>query len=184
MTLTQTPEPVIGGSAPDFHLPAVDGRSYRLAEVRGESGLVVMFICAHCPYVQAIEERLAGDMRELQEAGIGVVAICSNDFSRYPADSPEKLRAQAARAGFTFPYLIDESQDVARAYGAVCTPDFFGFDRNLKLRYRGQLDAAHRKPRDSGMRRDLVEAMLEIALRDKTAIEQVPSMGCSIKWKA
>jgi peroxiredoxin len=183
MALMHTPDPALGSAAPHFDLEAVDGRRYRLADVRGDAGLLVMFLCAHCPYVQAIEERLAADVRELQEAGVGAVAICSNDAVRYPADRPEKLRAQAASAGFTFPYLIDETQDVARAYGAVCTPDFFGYDRNLKLRYRGQLDAAHRKPRPPGMRRDLVEAMLEIALTGKTALAQVPSMGCSIKWR-
>jgi peroxiredoxin len=183
MALTHTPEPEIGSDAPDFQLPGVDGREYRLADLRGEHGLLVMFICAHCPYVQAIEKRLAEDARELIDSGIGVVAICSNDFTRYPEDSPEKLRAQAERNGFAFPYLVDESQEVARAYGAVCTPDFFGYDRDLKLRYRGRLDEAQRGPREDGMRRELVEAMREIAERGDTGIEQVPSMGCSIKWR-
>ncbi len=183
MALTHTPEPAIGSAAPDFQLPGVDGRVYSRDAVRGERGLLVMFICAHCPYVKAIEERLVADMRELQEFGIGVVAICSNDFAHYPEDSPEKLRAQAAREGFTFPYLIDESQEVARTYGAVCTPDFFGYDRDLKLRYRGRLDAAHRGPRDETMRRELVDAMREISESGDTGVEQVPSMGCSIKWR-
>ncbi|HRQ64423.1 MAG TPA: thioredoxin family protein [Xanthomonadaceae bacterium] len=183
MALTHTPEPEIGSLAPDFALPGIDGGVVHLADVRGERGLLVMFICAHCPYVQAIEARLAEDTRELIGVGVGVVAICSNDAIRYPEDSPEKLRAQAARCGFPFPYLIDESQDVARAYGAVCTPDFFGYDRDLKLRFRGRLDAAQRGPREDGMRRELVEAMRDIAERGDTSREQVPSMGCSIKWR-
>lgn len=183
MPLVHTPEPLIGSSAPVFRLPAIDGSVQSLDELRGARGLLLMFICAHCPYVKAIEVRLAADMKELQQEGIGVAAICSNDFERYPEDSPGNLRAQAERAGFTFPYLIDESQAVARACGAVCTPDFFGYDRDLKLRYRGRLDAAHRGPRDETMRRELVEAMREIAQRGDTEVEQVPSMGCSIKWR-
>ena len=138
----QTPEPQLGTAAPDFDLAAVDGPRHTLASVRGPNGLLVMFICSHCPYVQALRDRLVGDMRELQNAGIGVVAICANDAARYPEDSPARLLEQAREWSFSFPYLHDATQEVARAYGAVCTPDFFGYDANLRLRYRGRLDSA------------------------------------------
>lgn len=183
MVLLHTPKAELGTPCPDFRLPDLDGRLYSRDELKGPHGLLVAFICAHCPYVQAIEDRLAGDLRELRAAGIGVAAICSNDPEQYPEDAPEGLRRQAARAGFDFPYLIDETQEVARAFGAVCTPDFFGYDRELRLAYRGRLDEAHRGPRKPGMRRELVEAMLEIAQSGQTTLAQVPSMGCSIKWK-
>ncbi len=183
MVLLHTPAADLGAPCPDFRLPDLDGRLRSRDELRGDNGLLVAFICAHCPAVQAIEDRLAADLRELRAAGIGTVAICSNDAGEYPEDAPDGLRRQAQRAGFDFPYLIDESQAVARAFGAVCTPDFFGYDRDLRLAYRGRLDEAHRGPRKPGMRRELVEAMLEIARQGQTGIVQVPSMGCSIKWK-
>lgn len=183
MALIETPPLAPGMTAPDFRLPATDGRSLSLADVRGPRGVVVMFICNHCPYVQAIRERLVGDAAELLAAGIGVVGISSNDAEAYPEDSFERMREVSLAWGLPFPYLYDAEQSVARAYGAVCTPDFFGFDADGRLRYRGRLDAAHRGPRPAGMARELVEAMLAIAVGRAVPFEQHPSMGCSIKWK-
>jgi peroxiredoxin len=183
MALTRTPEPALGSAAPDFELPATDGRRYRLADVRGEHGTVVMFICNHCPYVKAIRERLVEDAAALAALGIGVVAISSNDAASYPEDSFPRMVETARAWRLPFPYLHDESQAVARAYGAVCTPDFFGYDRNLALRYRGRLDAAHMGPRPPGMVAELVEAMRQVAETGHGPSEQPASMGCSIKWK-
>jgi peroxiredoxin len=183
MALTETPPLEPGMIAPDFSLPATDGRTLSLADVRGPRGLLVAFICNHCPYVQAIRERLVDDARELIDAGIGVVGINSNDARAYPEDSFERMVEVARDWALPFPYLYDESQSVARAYGAVCTPDFFGFDAALRLRYRGRLDAAHRGPRASGMARELVDAMRAIADGREVPFPQHPSMGCSIKWK-
>ncbi len=183
MALTHTPAVQAGLSAPDFVLPATDGRMLALADVRGRHGTLVMFICNHCPYVKAIRERLVDDARTLLDAGIGVVAISSNDAVAYPEDAFDRMRAIHAEWKLPFPYLYDETQAVARAYGAVCTPDFFGYDRELKLAYRGRLDAAHMGPRTPAMRRELVEAMLAIAAGQAAPSEQMPSMGCSIKWK-
>ena len=184
MALLHTPAAEPGAEAPDFNLPGTDGRAHTRDGSRGPNGLLVMFLCNHCPYVKAIRERLVVDARELIAAGVGVVAISSNDAREYPEDGPEPMREVAQRHGFPFPYLYDATQAVARAYGAVCTPDFFGYDAQLRLRYRGRLDAAHKGERTPGMRRELVEAMLEIASRGDTAVPQVPSMGCSIKWVA
>ncbi len=184
MALIHTPEPKIGSRAHPFSLLGVDGRSYTLESVRGPFGLLVMFICNHCPYVQALRDRLVSDVKAVQKAGIGVVAICANDPTDYPEDSPEHLKQQGKEWGFSFPYLHDDSQLCARAYGAVCTPDFFGYNANLELHYRGRLDAAHRGPRTPEMKRELVDAMLEIAKTGKTHAKQTPSMGCSIKWRS
>ncbi len=183
MALLHTPAASLGAEAPDFALHGTDGRVHTRDGCRGPNGLLVMFICNHCPYVQAIRERLVVDARELIAAGVGVVAISSNDARDYPEDGPEAMREVARQHGFPFPYLHDATQAVARAYGAVCTPDFFGYDAHLQLRYRGRLDAAHRGPREAGMRRELVEAMLEVGSRGDTSVAQVPSMGCSIKWR-
>ena len=142
-----------------------------------------MFICNHCPYVQAIVDRLVRDVRELQAQGIGVAAIMSNDQVAYPEDSFDNMKLFAKEHGFTFPYLLDESQEVARAYGAVCTPDFFGFDAGLGLQYRGRLDASRREAGPADARRELLEAMAQVAATGRGPAEQVPSMGCSIKWK-
>jgi peroxiredoxin len=168
--------------APAFDLPGTDGGRHSLTGVRGRNGLVVMFICNHCPYVRAIAGKLARDMRDLAAEGIGSVAIMSNDTSAYPDDSFDNMKRFAQEHGFPFPYVIDESQDVARAYGAVCTPDFFGFDANLALRYRGRLDDSGRSPKE-GNRRELVEAMLAVARTGHAPSEQTPSIGCSIKWR-
>lgn len=183
MALTRTPEPQLGAPIVDFRLPATDGRALSLDEVRGPRGTLVMFICNHCPYVKAIRERLVDDARELMSAGIGVVAISSNDAAAYPEDSFARMQDVAREWRLPFPYLYDETQSVARAYGAVCTPDFFGYDGAGGLRYRGRLDEAHMGPRAPGARRELVEAMLAIAAGAAPAAEQVPSMGCSLKWK-
>jgi len=184
MALTHTPICNFGESAHDFHLADPHGRSWSLADCRGELGTLVMFICNHCPYVQAIREDLVQDVRELARHGIKAVAIMPNDYGAYPEDSPENMRRIADQLGFTFPYLIDETQEVARAYGAVCTPDFFGYDAGLGLQYRGRLDATSPgRPAPPGSKRELLDAMIEVARTGRGPREQTPSMGCSIKWR-
>lgn len=177
--------PVCDFGAPirDFDLPGTDGRRYRLSDIRGPRGTLVMFICNHCPYVQSVIDRIVRDAAALQEQGIGVVAISANDVADYPQDGPEQMRTEAARHGFTFPYLYDETQETARAYGAECTPDFFGYNASGELQYRGRLDASGRNPGPLDMRRDLYEAMVHIAETGQGPRDQMPSMGCSIKWK-
>jgi len=172
-----------GWKASDFLLPATDGRCYSLDDVRGSRGTLIVFICNHCPYVKAVIGRLARDAAELAELGIRTAAISSNDAVAYPEDSFENMQHFAAQHRLPFPYLHDESQDVARAYNAVCTPDFFGFNAGLELQYRGRLDES-RKESAPGARRDLFEAMKEIARTGQGPREQIPSVGCSIKWKA
>jgi peroxiredoxin len=172
-----------GAKAPDFALPDPDGRLFSLAQIAGPKGTLVMFICNHCPYVQAVIDRIQRDAAELQALGIGVVAISANDVAEYPQDAPEHMKAEALRHGFSFPYLYDESQDVARAYGAECTPDFFGYNDRLELQYRGRLDASGRTPGDPGARRELFEAMTQIARTGQGPQDQTASIGCSIKWK-
>jgi peroxiredoxin len=168
--------------AAPFDLPGTDGRTHTLATVRGANGTVVMFICNHCPYVKAVVDKIARDMRELAAHGVGSVAIMSNDPAEYPEDSFDNMKAFALRHAFTFPYLFDETQDVARAYGAVCTPDFFGFDRDLQLAYRGRLDSSGRSPNPSAAR-ELFTAMVEIAQSGRAPAVQHASVGCSIKWR-
>ena len=170
--------------APDFRLPATDGRTYALKDVVGEKGTVIVFICNHCPYVKAVIGRLVADARLLMGEGIGFAAICSNDAASYPEDSFVKMADFAKKHDFPFPYLHDESQDVAHAYGAVCTPDFFGFDRDLKLKYRGRLDEGRTTPPPPGARRELLEAMRAFAMGAPAPANQAPSIGCSIKWNA
>lgn len=183
MTLTETPICEFGTPAPDFRLEGIDGKEWSLTDCAGERGTLVMFICNHCPYVQAIIDRLVRDSRDLAELGIGSVAIMPNDTDNYPADSFENMQQFAADHGFAFPYLIDRTQEVARAYGAVCTPDFFGYDANLGLQYRGRLDASNRDTAPPDARRDLYEAMKQVAATGQGPREQIPSMGCSIKWR-
>lgn len=173
-----------GWQAPPFTLPATDGRTLSLDDIRGPNGTLVMFICNHCPYVLAVIDRILRDARDLRALGIGVAAICSNDAGSYPRDSFGNMKTMAATKDFPFPYLHDESQAVARAYGAACTPDFFGFDASLGLQYRGRLDASRKEAAPEGTRRDLYEAMKQVAETGRGPLEQVPSMGCSIKWKA
>lgn len=172
----------LGSVAPPFDLPGVDGRRHTLASVRGPNGLVVMFICNHCPYVKAVIGKIPRDLRELAEVGIGGVAIMSNDAAAYPEDSFDNMKAVATQHAFGFPYVYDESQDVARAYGAVCTPDIFGYDHDLRLVYRGRLDDAGRSPRE-GTRRDMVEAMKAVARGESAPSQQFAAIGCSIKWR-
>jgi peroxiredoxin len=171
-----------GWAAPQFSLLGLDGKTYSYADIAGENGTLIMFISNHCPYVQAIEARIARDTKELQELGIGVVAIGSNDVVVYPQDGPAGMGEQAKRAGFNFVYLHDKDQSVARAYGAVCTPDFFGFDKSGGLQYRGRLDASKRDTGSADAKRELFEAMQQVAKTGKGPTEQIPSIGCSIKW--
>lgn len=173
-----------GWKALAFTLPATDGKTYSLKDIAGPRGTLVMFICNHCPYVLGALDRILDDAKTLQAMGIGVAAICSNDAITHPDDSFPKMKEMAERQGFPFPYLHDESQEVARAWGAACTPDFFGFNADLELQYRGRLDEAGRNPAPPGTRRELVEAMQQIAETGRGPKDQVASMGCSIKWKA
>jgi peroxiredoxin len=168
--------------APPFDLVGTDGRRHTLDSVRGERGTVVMFICNHCPYVKAVVGKIVRDMSELAQHGVRGVAIMSNDVTAYPDDSFDNMKVFAAQHGLPVPYVIDETQDVARAYGAVCTPDFFGFDRNLALAYRGRLDASGRSS-DPAASRELFDAMLAVARAGTAPTVQHPAVGCSIKWK-
>lgn len=172
-----------GAAAPDFQLPATDGQVWTLERAAGPNGLLVMFICNHCPYVLAIVDRLARDAAALQALGVGCVAISSNDVVSYPEDSFERMGEFAKRQGFTFPYLYDESQAVAHAYGAVCTPDFFGYNGALQLQYRGRLDASGRQAAAPDTRRELLEAMTQVARTGLGPEAQTASIGCSIKWR-
>jgi peroxiredoxin len=182
MVSTETPICKIGWKAPDFSLGGVDGEIHSLESVRGENGTVVMFICNHCPYVKAILDRLVRDMKELQAIGVGVIAIMSNDPSDYPEDTFLNMKIVSEKNGFTFPYIIDPTQQTAQNYGAVCTPDFFGFDKDLGLKYRGRLDSSNKKPGPKDARRELFEAMSEVAKSGQGPAYQTPSIGCSIKW--
>ncbi len=184
MVSLTTPVCDFGWQAPDFDLPGTDGRRHTLASAKGPRGLLVMFICNHCPYVQAIAPRLVTDSRRLMSAGIGCIAILSNDASEYPEDSFEHMVAQGREWALPFPYVWDGEQTIAKAYGAVCTPDFFGFNADLGLQYRGRLDDTGRNPPRPDSRRELVEAMLQVARTGQGPAEQIPSIGCSIKWKA
>jgi len=184
MVRLETPICDFGWKAADFDLPGTDGKRYRLADVRGENGLLVMFICNHCPFVKAVRERIVRDCLELRQHGVNAIAIMSNDPTDYPEDSFDNMKKVAAEFNFPFPYVWDETQEVAKAYGAVCTPDFFGFNSQLELQYRGRLDASGKETAPAGVRRDLFEAMMEVARTGKGPAEQIPSIGCSIKWKA
>ena len=182
MPAMTTPVCDFGWKAPDFALEGTDGRRYTLADCAGERATLVMFLCNHCPFVKAVIDRIVRDVGELAGHGIGAVAIMPNDTAAYPADSFDNMRRFAVAHDFGFPYLIDRSQEVARAYDAVCTPDFFGFDGALGLQYRGRLDASRMEP-VPGARRELYEAMLQVAETGQGPAEQLPSMGCSIKWR-
>ncbi|MGO9674201.1 MAG: thioredoxin family protein [Methylocella sp.] len=175
---------VLDTPAADFLLPATDGETYALDDIAGVRGTVIVFICNHCPYVKAVIDRLVDDARALMKEGFGFAAICSNDAATYPEDSFAAMKLFAGRHHFPFPYLHDETQTVARAYDAVCTPDYFGYDANLKLKYRGRLDEGRMSPPPPGARRELVEAMRAIAATSCAPPDQIPSIGCSIKWKA
>lgn len=169
-----------GWKAPGFRLPGTDGRTYSFEDVAGPKGALILWICNHCPYVQAVLDRIIRDARALQALGIGVAAISSNDPVAYPQDSFDEMK----KLFLPFPYLFDESQDVARAWGAACTPDFFGFNAEGGLQYRGRLDASGKTPGPTDARRDLYEAMKLVAETGQGPRDQIASMGCSIKWKA
>lgn len=169
--------------APDFRLPATDGRAYTFGDLAGENGTLIMFICNHCPFVLAILDRIVRDAHDLSKLGIGMAAICSNDAQAYPADSFDNMRRMALERGFCFPYLHDADQQVARAYDAVCTPDFFGFNSAMGLQYRGRLDASRMQAAPEDTPRELFEAMRLVAETGRGPAEQIPSIGCSIKWK-
>lgn len=173
-----------GWRAPNFRLHGTDGKAYTLDDVAGPKGTLVMFICNHCPYVLAVLDRIERDARELQGLGIGVAAICANDAEAYPADSFDKMKKMSEERAFPFPYLHDSDQTVARGWDAACTPDFFGFNAEGELQYRGRLDASGRNPAPPDARRDLFEAMRQIAETGQGPADQVASIGCSIKWKA
>lgn len=172
-----------GWKAPDFSLPGVDGKTYSFADVQGEKGTLVIFMCNHCPYVLAILDRLIRDIHDLQAQGVGVVAINSNDPNQYPQDSFENMVKMAEQHNFSFPYLFDESQDVAKAFDAVCTPDFFGFNKRSELQYRGRLDASKKETGPKDAKRELFKAMDQVSKTGHGPKAQIASMGCSIKWK-
>jgi peroxiredoxin len=182
MVATQTPICDFGWKAVDFSLEDPDGRSYSLEDIRGPNGTLILFICNHCPYVRAVADRIARDVRDLQAKGIGVIAIMPNDYQHYPDDAPARMKDFAEQHGFTFPYVVDETQKVARRYGAICTPDFFGFNADLELQYRGRLDASRREAVE-GAPRELYEAMCQVAETGRGPEQQIASMGCSIKWR-
>lgn len=183
MALT-TPICEFGLPAPAFDLPGTDGRRHTLESARGPKGLLVMFICNHCPYVKAALPRLLEDARTLAAEGIGSIAIMANDPTDYPEDGWDNMVRIAKERAFPFPYVLDASQAVAKAYGAVCTPDFFGYNADLQLQYRGRLDASNKEPAPPDARRELLEAMRQVAATGRCPAQQVPSMGCSIKWRA
>jgi peroxiredoxin len=182
MASIHPPVCTFGWQAPDYNLPDVDGKMVSLKESMGPSGLLVMFICNHCPYVKAILPRLIADVKELQALGVNAVAIMSNDPTDYPEDSLENMRKIAQEMAFPFPYLLDETQQVAKRYDAVCTPDFFGFNKNFELQYRGRFDES-RKETAPDSTRDLFKAMKLIAETGQGPREQIASIGCSIKWR-
>ena len=171
-----------GWNALDFTLPGVDGKSYSLADITGKDGTLLLFICNHCPYVKAIIDNLVADCKLLQDGGIGVAAISANDPVNYPADSFDNMKLFATEHAFSFPYLFDKTQDTARAYDAICTPDFFGFNSSLELQYRGRFDASGSNFSADPSRRELLEAMRQVAVTGLGPTEQTASIGCSIKW--
>lgn len=183
MALKNTPVCEFGAPAPDFRLRGIDENFRTLGDCAGKNGLLVMFISNHCPYVKAIRKKLVRDCGELLEHGIGSVAIMPNDTDRYPEDALPVMKEVAAEYGYPFPYLLDETQDTARAFGAVCTPDFFGYNARLELQYRGRLDAAGADPDGRSEPRELFEAMKQVAQTGRGPEHQIPSMGCSIKWR-
>lgn len=182
MALLETPDVNFGWQAADFNLKDPEGNAFSMHDVLTDKGLIIAFVCNHCPYVQAIADRMGDDFAELKAAGIGVVAVMSNDYQMVPSDSPENMRKFATHYGWKFPYLVDEDQSVGRTYGAVCTPDFFGFNGAGELQYRGRLDSAA-MGNPNGRTRELVEAMHAIAKTGQGPQTQIPSMGCSIKWR-
>lgn len=182
MALTFTPDPELGSACPDFKLPGVDGRDWSRTDFQNAKAFLVMFLCNHCPYVKAVEQRLIDLGNEMKAHGTEFVAICSNDSASYPEDSFENLQKRWKEKFYPFPYLVDESQKIAKTFGAVCTPDFFLYDSSHKLAYRGRLDDSWKDP-SQVKRRELRDAILAITQEKEVSSEQRPSMGCSIKWK-
>ncbi len=183
MVSLQPPICDFGKLADGFSLPGVDGKVWTLEQCRGEKGLLVMFICNHCPYVKSIMDRIVRDACELLDYGVNSVAIMPNDAAEYPEDSFNNMCQLSAEQNFSFPYLLDETQQVAKAYGAVCTPDFFGYNSNLALQYRGRMDESRKQAAAVDVHRDLFEAMKQVATTGKGPEQQIPGMGCSIKWR-
>ena len=183
MALIHTDICEFGWQAEDFRLLSTDGKTISLEQIRKPNGFVLMFICNHCPYVLAVVDRLASEGQALLADGIGVAAICSNDAAAYPEDSYDNMVRFGHKSGFAFPYLHDEDQSVARSYKAVCTPDIFGFNSMGDLQYRGRLDSARNGPATADTKRELYDAMQQVARTGHGPKEQTPSMGCSIKWK-
>ena len=184
MSLTPSTMLPLGTGAPAFSLPDTTGKTVSLADFKEAKALLVMFICNHCPYVKHVKEELARLGADYQPKGVAVVAISSNDVSTHPDDSPEEMAKDAAEFGYPFPYLYDETQDVAKAYSAACTPDFFLFDENKKLVYRGQLDDSRPGNELPVTGKDLREAIDRTLRGDTAVMQQKPSIGCNIKWKA
>lgn len=182
MAVTETPNAKIGWKAADFSLPGVDGKTHTLESARGDKGLLVMFICNHCPYVQAVLDRLISDAKLLRDDGIGVIAVMSNDAREYPEDSFSNMKKLSTEKQFPFPYVLDETQTVAAAYGAVCTPDFFGFNAAMELQYRGRLDESW-SGKLPNPKRELLLAMRQVAAMGQGPAVQNSSIGCSIKWR-
>ncbi len=182
MVLKYTPKSEIS-QAPGFSLLGVDGQQWTLEKAMGPNGLVVMFICNHCPFVKSIQQQLVADAHVLKSLGVHVVAVMSNDPADYPEDSFDNMRLVADKYSYPFPYLFDETQQVAQAYGAVCTPDIFGMNNQGRIKYRGRLDAAGMEKPTQALKRDLIDAMTEMVNTGEITTEQFPSMGCSIKWK-
>ncbi len=173
----------LGWQAEDFELEGVDGQRHRLSKLKGTNGTLVMFLCNHCPYVKGVIPDIVADCRSLAAEGVTAIAVMPNDTESYPADSFDNMKLFASSHGFGFPYVIDETQEVARAYGAVCTPDFFGFDGDLRLRYRGRIQEMRGTTPVPGARRELLEAMREVARNGTAPADQTPGIGCSIKWR-
>ena len=182
MVALETPPVELGWQAPDFNLTGTDGQKYSPKDVVGPNGLVVMFVCNHCPFVKAISDKIKRDAAELKELGVNSIAVMSNDTDNYPEDSFPNMKIFKEQSGWDFPYVIDEDQSIAKAYDAVCTPDFFGFDGELKLQYRGRLDDSGMQNKQDGVR-ELFEAMKQVSQTGAAPSEQLPSIGCSIKWK-
>jgi len=172
-----------GWEAVDFKLKSIDAKYYSLNDLKGTKGTLIMFICNHCPYVKAISNKISYETIELNKIGINSIAIMSNDVKEHPEDSFTNMQLFSKKNNFLFPYLYDESQDIAKKYNAQCTPDFFGFNKHLHLQYRGRLDSSGKNIDSNNTERELYNAMNEISLTDKGPKKQIPSIGCSIKWK-
>ena len=183
MVLKETPTCNFDEKAFDFKLIGTDEKIWTLTDCAGTNGTLIMFICNHCPYVKAIQSKLVEDARKLLEVGIKSVAIMSNDPQDYPEDSFENMKKISEKYNYPFPYLFDETQEVAKTYDAVCTPDFFGYNKSLELQYRGRFDETGMTSSKNESNHDLLEAMIMVAKTSKGPQEQIPSMGCSIKWK-